>query len=606
MLDTLNIRSEDLELLDTFSEASFDLEYSVEQANEILMEFELSHSKNVCKFKFDKWMILCVLQSSFVHFDFSETRRIATFQKELDSEIFTKLVKTWIVHQLSLYSIKRAGIFLNYLNSMLKSSNCFRSDEKSIERLKNELYSKPEAVRLNMCVIALNFLDYSEEIDEQSSYIKLLVKIQQEIDSVKLANRVRELPRPRDVMIFGNILEDFFFNITIPSTEYFRFFSVYLWWNLTNVIPMRPSEFCNIDKNGLINKKGEFYLKLPRSSKGNKVRKSFNRNRIQIVDTIKISHELGEKIQEYINLVEPFSHSQTLISYHAWEQMGAKFIGTGKKIKERYSLSVFHKNLNLFHEEIIKKRYGITIRSSGLNEGNFKVLPNDTFDMFRALRPGDTRHFAFINLMRQGYHPVEIARLGGHIKLKSQYHYHQHVDYFMDTEILKLMSRFQFQHQHSLNKKTIIGSSVKGHGSFSDTEFKKKFVFRPSRGMKSKIKLEDGYCIQSSQNCPVDECLVCDYWRIDIHEYNEKREQIKKRASEIYDNTKELIEMLINLHKYIIENYNIDPESAENSLSLNRDLVTLSKQMDDALIRVSQLNMIEERKVIGCGNEQEK
>lgn len=607
MSGTLNIRNEDLELLNVLSDESFDMEYSVEHANEILMEFELSHPKNVCKFEFDNWKIFRESHSQFIHFDFNETRKIATFLKELDSEIFTNLVKAWITHQLSLYSTKRAGVFLSYLNSMLKSSNCFRLDERSIESLKNELYGKSESTRLCMCTIALNFLDYSEEMDDQAVYTKLLVEIKREINVVKLAeNSVRELPSPRDVMIFENVLVDFFSNIIIPSNDYFRFFPIYLWWNLTNVIPIRPFEFCNIDKNGLKEKNGEFYLKLPRSSKGRKVKKSINKNRIQIVDTIKISYELGRKIQEYINLTKSFPHSKTLISYHMWEQMGAKNKGTSKQIKEAYSSIVFYEHLNLFHEEIIKQRYGITIRSSGLNEGKWKVLPNGAFDMSRALRPGDTRHFAFINLMRQGYHPVEIARLGGHMNLRSQYHYHQHVDYFMDTEILKLMSRFQFQHQHSLNKNVIIGPSITGNGSFTDTEFKKRFVFRPSGDLTTKIKLEDGYCIQPSQNCPVDECLLCDYWRIDIREYNQKREEIKKRAGEIYDNTQKIMAMLIDLHQYIIENYSTDPDSAENSLSLNKDLVTLSKQLDDALIRVSQLNMIEERKVIGCGNEQEE
>ncbi|MDZ4654043.1 hypothetical protein ORM67_26055 [Bacillus cereus] len=606
MSGTLNIRNEDLELLNVLSDASFDMEYSIEQAKEILMEIELSHPKNVCKFTFDKWGILGETRGNFTYFDFNETRKIAAFQKELDSEMFTDLVKAWIAHHLSLYSTHRAGVFLKNLNSMLKSSNCFHSNKESIESLKNELYGKSERTRLCMCAVALNFLDYSEGMDDQLLYTKMLVEINREIDAVKLANSVRELPSPRDIMIFENVMEDFFSNIPIPSNEYFRFFSVYLWWNLTNVIPIRPSEFCNIDKNGLIKKNGEFYLKLPRSSKGKRLKKTINRNRIQIVDTIKISYELGWKIEEYQNLTESFRNSKTLISYNAWEQMGAKYIGTRKRFKERYSLSVFYNNLNRFHEEIIKQRYGITIRSSSLNEGDLKLLPNDAFDMSRALRPGDTRHFAFINLMRQGYHPIEIARLGGHVDLRSQYHYHQHVDYFMDTEILKLMSRFKFQHQHSLNKNTVIGPNITGRSSFTDTEFKKKFVFRPSRDLTTKFKLEDGYCIQPSQNCPVDECLVCDYWRIDIHEYNEKREQIKKRAGEIYDNTKELMEMLRNLHQYIIENYDTDPDSAENSLSSNKDLVTLSKQLDDALIRVSQLNMIEERKVIGCGNEQEE
>ncbi|PHF35218.1 hypothetical protein COF72_26460, partial [Bacillus pseudomycoides] len=55
--------------------------------------------------------------------------------------------------------------------------------------------------------------------------------------------------------------------------------------------------------------------------------------------------------------------------------------------------------------------------------------------------------------------------------------------------------------------------------------------------------------------------------------------------------------MLMDLHKHIIENFTIESDVAENSLSINKNLATYSKKLDDSLIRVSQLNMLEERKV---------
>lgn len=606
MSTMLDMRNEDLELLSTFSDTTFDLEYSIEQAKDILSVFESSHQKNSCTFESDQWTILNVQSGTFSHFKFDEIRNMTTFQQELDGEVLINAIKTWTVNQLSYYSVKTAYRNLNYLIPVLTHSNLFSSTENSKENVKNELYSRTELTKFRICTTALNFLDFYDDVDDQMFYTKLLNEISEEVD-IKQMQHIRELPSPRDVMIFDNLVNNFFSNIIIPSQDYFRYFPIYLWWNLTNIIPIRPSEFCTIKRDGLFKKNGEFYIQLPRSSKGNKLRNSRNRNRIQIIDTIRISSELGDKVHQYIELTEPFGSSQTLISYLAWENAGTNISNTGKAIKESYSLTVFRNILNAFHQEIIQGKYGVSVRPSALPlDNDVKVLPNDAFDISRSLRPGDTRHFAFINLMRQGFHPLEIARLGGHLELRTQYHYHQHVDYFMDTEILKLMSRFRLQHQYSLNKKVISGSSIVGRGSYTDTEFKKKFVFKPSVRLKTRKKLEMGYCIEPFQNCPVDECLMCDFWRIDVDEYNEKKEKIKARIAEVYDDTKKLMAMLLNLHKYIIENHPIEPDTSENSLSLNKDLATFSKQLDDALIKVSQLNMLEERKVSGRGDEYEK
>ncbi|PHF44823.1 hypothetical protein COF72_14880, partial [Bacillus pseudomycoides] len=540
MSTAFNVRNEDLEQLSAFSDATFNLEYSIEQAKDILTELQALHPENICSFDRDEWRLLEVRTSTYVHFKFETVRNKATFQKELDSESFMDIIKAWTANLLSKFAITTVYHRLVQLENILYFSNFFSSTQNSQESLMDKLYGESDYNRYYMCTAALNFIDFCEKIDEQMIYTNLLDKIREE---VKLKPNVRELPSPKDVMIFANVLEDFFSKISIPSLNYFRYFPIYLWWNLTNIIPIRPSEFCMIKRDGLFKEEGKFYIKLPRSSKGNSLRK--NRNRIQIVDTFRIPSEIGEKLEQYIELTTPFGSSKTLISYLAWDKAGSKGRGTQKIIKDSYSVPVLDNHLDMFHNEIIQNEYGISIRPYNSNlVKDIKILQNEVFDMNRALRPGDTRHFAFINLMRQGFHPVEIARLGGHVELSTQYHYHQHVDYFMDTEILKLMSKFKFKYQNYSNEQNILGPSILGEGSNTEQEFKKKFVFKLSSEANIKRKLKDGYCIEPNQNCPVDECLMCDYWRIDIDEYNEKKEIIKSRAAEVYDDTKKIMGML--------------------------------------------------------------
>ncbi|PGD94987.1 hypothetical protein [Bacillus wiedmannii] len=599
MFTTFHIEEDDLEELSSFSDASFDIEYSIEQAKGTLAELQHIHKDNECAFESDFWKVISPLTETFVNMRFDEIRDIAICRKDLDEELFVKIVKSWVAYRMEETEPASAAAPLYYLKLILTWTNCFNSNETNIEELKYQLYNLEEYKRRVVCVIGLNFLDFCMDLDDQIIYSKLLTEIKEEI-SVKALRRVRELPTPKEILVFSNVLEDFFANISIPSVEYFRFFSVYLWWNITSVIPIRPSEFATIRRDGFIydRENKEFYIKLPRSSKGYSVRKSSNKNKIQIVDTIRISPEIGKKIQQYIELTEPFGYTRTLLSYPAWFKAGSRAEGNPKIFKDWYSRNVLRTHLQLFHNEILAEMYGVSIRPSGQNtDSKLKVLPSNKYDLDRVLRPGDTRHIAFINMMRQGFHPIEIARLGGHTEINSQYHYHQHADRFVDTEILKLMSKFSSHHQNTLNKKMISGKV-----SITETEFKKKFVFKPLSSLQVKRKLNDGYCLEPNQRCPVDECLMCDFWGIDLDEYVEKRNMIKARIAEIYDDTKKLMVMLIDLHKYVINNFFDEPDASEDSIALNKDLVTLSKQLDDALIRLAKLNTLE-KKVVGSRDE---
>ncbi|MDY0409804.1 site-specific integrase [Paracerasibacillus soli] len=196
----------------------------------------------------------------------------------------------------------------------------------------------------------------------------------------------------------------------------------------------------------------------------------------------------------------------------------------------------------------------------------------------RKIRPNDTRHFAFLNLMTQGYHPVEIARLGGHVSIYSQYHYHQHLEYWVDSEVLELMLKF------SLNQN--IGQHTKE--IFDEKEFKKKFILRPSENKDVRIPLSIGYCTDPNQNCKVDDHVFCDAWRISFEEYKEKADIILKKINDKENMTKQLLQNLKDLYQIAMKGFKEGLYSEKNVL-FNRELIETSKQLKHSLYQLAIL-----------------
>lgn len=594
---TNNLLKHDIEEFGVFSDESFDFEYSMEFASETLGSISLENTLNECDIKLSKWSILDEVTQSRINFDFKKTIELSRFQKNIDSEYFVSLVKSWIAYNLTIMHTKTCGAILNAFNLFLEISYCFEMNEKLLPEITEKITNLNKYSQLILSKSVLNFLDYySGDLDENGFYTKLLCEIKADLEREV---NVRDIPTPRDVVIYSKIFDDFFSKIESNTPDYFIYFPIYLWWNFTNIIPIRPSEFTGIKRDGFEKKKnGEYYLTIARRKKGSNGEriKKFNKNRIQIIDTIRIPRELGLKIEEYVDLSERFGTTETLLSYPAWEQNINIKRGKRKKlVGEIYTLLIFQKQLQNFHKDIVEGKYGYNINPNKeeFNNGSLSGIVEKSYDLSRMLRPGDTRHFAFLNLMRQGFHPIEIARLGGHTELRSQYHYHNHQKFLLDTEILKLMSKFKFEKNVESDNKTVVTHSVSGIETITNKEFMQKFVFRPIVGTQ-RTKLEDGFCIHPYQHCPVDDCMFCEYWRIDLDEFNLKREKIKNKYMEVYDQTKSLIDSLLDIHKYIIESHSNDLTFiSDENFQMNKDLLVASKKLEESIHNLSKIGAIE-------------
>ncbi|PEN98180.1 hypothetical protein CN553_11135 [Bacillus cereus] len=305
-------------------------------------------------------------------------------------------------------------------------------------------------------------------------------------------NTVRNLPNFKDVLTFDWIIHDFQEKWT--ATEKEIYFPIILWWNITLIIPMRVKEFILLSRECAQENNGKYTLTVPRIKK--QARKIHN---IDITDKLTISKRIYDLIQEYIYITNENSNHEYLLSYYHYcksqqyqQTNGAAF--KSKKNKTMFEEGQLYILIKNFYKEIVTQKYGCSLQH---------------------IKPLDTRHFAFCNMMFQGFNMLTIARIGGHSSLDSQLHYFNHLEYFSHSSIQYLSDQYKKMPHVSLNIE----------GISNDDNIKKLFS-RAFLNQLSQVELEElprmeyGYCLYNPTKCPVGDCKYCEYFFIPYSEFN--------------------------------------------------------------------------------------
>ncbi|WP_413564738.1 tyrosine-type recombinase/integrase [Bacillus sp. 3P20] len=445
-------------------------------------------------------------QTHFVDFSFDSFS-----SKKFDTDQFILLLKSWFILLLedgnSFQHLTRKTRRAKDALILSKGFNLEAIDEFELNYFSKEL--KHNSLQTKASFL-LEFLDFCQDLIVPEEYLELILRYYQ----IQKSTAIRKLPSSQDVLKFSLIVEVYFSNEEIDK-EYLDYYPIYLWWNLTNIIPIRINEFCNLKFDCLnFNKEGCF-LSLPRSKN--------LRNRKIAYDKILISDKISNSIKLYQQKIYSVKPSKTLLQTSS----------TVRNIKpEIFNYTNFKNLLNKFYSEIVCGKYGLK-----LLENSLEPHIQSPYNIYRKIRPNDTRHFAFLNLMLQGYHPSEIARLGGHNSIYSQMAYHNHLEYWVDSDLIKLLA----------NQKRHLGDL--------SNEFFKEIIFKNAMNTTTevsevvKIPLEIGYCTDPLQDCPVDEHYLCKHWRITLDDYQKHYDKLQNILVNQESVLKLCIDKLLALHK---------------------------------------------------------
>jgi hypothetical protein len=253
----------------------------------ILIQGEFNEDLWVVEHEFNK--------GNHIHLNFEKLNSIII--KNSSHKHLKKIIKCWTTYLLDNFSYRTVQGSLNHVIKFTVETSGYQVDKvvDFIDKIDNSDYTN--STKKYLLTAIYNFLDYSE-LTNMEDVMAILQKYQSKLNP---SSGVRMLPPPYWIFEFDRIVNDFFNKLHDyeQSEEISRlkclYFPIKLWWNLTTIIPIRPSEFCLIERNCLSfteTKEGKlYYIKLPR-----KKLKKINKNNIQIMDQIMISPEIYYEI----------------------------------------------------------------------------------------------------------------------------------------------------------------------------------------------------------------------------------------------------------------------------------------------------------------------
>lgn len=456
------------ERIDDEATSEFSFAFELDRIQRVMEEFKSDGTWIKGSFADDHWVFQEMRAQNIgyhTHFDFSRLDPIISFRSLNDLKL---MIKFWVAQLLENYIQQTARCNYHDLIWALEISNGLSPDHIGVLS-KAFMNITNENKRADHITSVLNFIDYAQ-IEKKPLYKTKLMELRA---SIKKYVNVKKLPPSRDVLCFSYYLEKYIKDLGDGAEDcYYKltFYPLLLWWKLTTIIPMRPSEFCTIERGCLSEEDSKTYLKLPRIK--------HNTKNVQIYDRVLINPEMAGIITDYLCISEEFGPSQTLVSFRSLAEAHGMLGRVGTRLHKRnmdyLNNAVLKILIQRFYLDILEKKYGVIIEKENW------------------VRPNTTRHIAFISLMMQGISPAEVARLGGHVTIEAQYHYSGHVEYWIDTSVMKLLEKYKYtlsaqeQAQGGYISREIILASVKP----GTTEVE--------------IPLEIGYCSDEQQRCQTD------------------------------------------------------------------------------------------------------
>lgn len=488
-------------------------EYSSELDELNILLKESPSFKSNATFDSDIWIFYQEDTNSYSHLKFRSIIDKVKL-KLIDNEDY-QLLKCWLVDTLIENNIVGGTLCNNYGNVIIEIFEQTKGFKKEVVKTKKGNliktfidYSNSECIKKERIRALESYANFLERIGLIEGGYEILIKTIFEYDFKEEINTSRKLPSSRSIFIFDYCIKDFFEgnnDLTLKKIYY----PVYIWWKVTNVIPMRPNELIiKTTRDCLIEDKDEdkYYLKVNRV-KIKRTRYTVSKPMIPILNKLEIDKDTYDLIKKYIDLTE-FTQSHTLFSWMALNEFKQEYMDTKISSEEnKASLPIFNSDSEKFNALM----FGASVLSELLSSFYKYIIGfqyGHNFKDKERLSLGDTRHLAFSSLHLQGLSPVEIAMLGGHTTLEMQDSYTNHVQYYVDNEVLNYLS-----------DKSTCGEYSKMYTNLKEIVFNKPWGYELGIDLSGFEKTDDGigYClldaIDENEICDdVPHCAFCSKW----------------------------------------------------------------------------------------------
>ncbi len=350
-------------------------------------------------------------------------------------------------------------LFIEYLKTyillimgdlVLKSlQNVVNDVKRFIKHTQDDFYAFTKEVTLTYPNRVIEFFSILPETDNPEK-VERIMDILDEMSDIHYMNssgRKRMLASFDSYFLFNDIINDYW-SSEIPEDERLFFYPLYLWWQITGVVPLRPREFILTPRKCLEQKADGWHLILRKNHiKGSKKKIYYKIDEDYSTVRYKIPDKLAGEILNYIDFTKKYESTElntlfiTDTHYRQWNHK--------KHSNSRYFTYI---NMNCvmryFFHDVIEGRYGLNI----VYNREIKHLEEGCINY---LYLGDTRHLALINIIAEGGNPVTAMMLAGHDNMDMSAHYYSNITSLIECRTYK-------QYRKVLKENVIYEISRKG------------------------------------------------------------------------------------------------------------------------------------------------
>jgi len=253
---------------------------------------------------------------------------------------------------------------------------------------------------------------------EERDYV--IASLEERIEQTKgkqCINEQRQLADFKSYLRFHDILTTFW--QTADENQKLFYFPLYLWWNLTAILPLRPTEFLLIPRNCLRFHNEENFLTIRRT----KLKKDTGRVGYSIIADYELKeYAINDKLayEIYSYLEATVDMPETKIDTLFLQTPHINYIRKSVQRTSRYYTYAYMSTcLRYFYKEVI-------------NENGEDISP---------LTLGDTRHIAMTNLIISGGSPVICRELAGHSDINASSHYYSNISNLVECMTIEKLRK---------------------------------------------------------------------------------------------------------------------------------------------------------------------
>lgn len=479
----------------------------IENAKEYFQDYVEKGIILTDEFEENKWVTTNEYSNVGFLFNLNKFRYKRFYEKafQLSYEEFIDYLKSFIVLSMEQHVLITLQTFLRDIKRIIKDTSL--ESGLVVEHIK--IYNP------SLCIDFLSMLPCPEN--------NQLNQLIEQLDTILISSyhlntkKQRQLAQFQSYFLFNDILNEYW-SKQLSQEERLFYYPLYLWWQITAVVPLRPREFLLTQRNCLTEKDGKYYLTLRRNNlKGKDKGVSHKISEDYYLTTYEIPYKLAKEILIYLESTKDLSSTQldTLFVTDSHYKKWKRLTGTNNRFLTYTNLNTI---LKYFFYEIISKQYRYFIHHIDTPE---QLKENE----INFIHIGDTRHIAMINLIAEGASPVTAMLLAGHDNVTTSSHYFSNLSQFIECRSYQVYRK--------------LTSSQTNYG-ISKTQYKyianKNYVSLDNKGRCYSPRFAEGDysdCLKViSSHAELGACTSCPFYRKAGKDYFSMDKTFKKSIDE--------------------------------------------------------------------------